>query len=141
MRIVIIALAFMAAMLTLPNAAFADGHGAGDAQEGAKVFRKCAACHMVGEGAKNRVGPVLTGVVGRPAASFEGYKYGKSLKAAAEAGLVWSEAELFAYLANPRNYLRAKLDDRKARSKMAFKLNKAQDRADVIAYLKSVGGN
>ena len=118
--------------------AFADSHGVGDIVKGAKVFKKCAACHAVGEGAKIKVGPPLTDVVGRKAAAFEGYKYGKSIAAAGEAGLVWSEEELAAYLTGPKKYLRAKLDDKKAKSKMPFKLKKEKDRADVIAYLKSL---
>ena len=118
--------------------AFADSHGVGDIVKGAKVFKKCAACHAVGEGAKIKVGPPLTDVVGRKAAAFEGFKYGKSIVAAGEAGLVWSEEELAAYLTNPKKYLRAKLDDKKAKSKMPFRLKKEKDRADVIAYLKSL---
>ena len=66
------------------------------------------------------------------------FKYGKSLAAAAEAGLVWTEEELLDYLQDPRKYLRAKLEDKKAKSKMAFKLKKDQDRLDVISYLKTI---
>lgn len=122
----------------ISTAVFADSHLVGDAVKGKKVFKKCAACHAVGEAAKIKVGPPLTDVVGRKAATFEGFKYGKSIAAAGEAGLVWSEEELAAYLTNPKNYLRAKLEDKKAKSKMAFKLKKEQDRADVVAYLKSL---
>lgn len=109
----------------------------GDAAAGEKVFKKCQSCHMVGADAKNKVGPVLTGIVGRQAGSFEsfGKKYGKDLVAAGEAGLVWNEEEIFAYLEDPRKYLRAKLDNKKAKSKMAFKLSKEDDRKNVIAYL------
>ena len=110
---------------------------AGDAEKGKKVFKKCQACHMVGEGAKNRVGPILTGVVGRTAGSVEGYKYGKSIVKAGEGGLVWTEEEIFAYLKNPKKYLRKRLDDKKAKSKMSFKLKKEGQREDVIAYLKT----
>ena len=86
----------LAAMMTFALAtgsAFADGHLNGDPTNGEKVFKKCAACHAVGEGAKSKVGPPLTDVVGRKAASFEGYKYGKSILAASEAGLVWTPSE------------------------------------------------
>ncbi len=110
----------------------------GDAVAGKKVFKKCSACHAAGEGAKNKVGPVLTGVIGRTAGTYEDYRYGNSIVAAGEAGLVWNEDEIFAYLEHPRNYLRAKLDDPKARSKMAFRLKKEDERRDVIAYLKTV---
>ena len=109
----------------------------GDAGVGEKVFKKCAACHNIGEGAKSKVGPALTGVIGRTAGTFEGFKYGKSIIAAGEAGLVWNEEEIFDYLANPKDFLRTKLDDKKAKSRMAFKLKKAEDRQNVIAYLKT----
>lgn len=107
----------------------------GDAANGEKLFKRCASCHMVGEGAKNKVGPVLNDLFGRTAGGLEGYKYGPSIVAAGEAGLVWNADEVFEYLADPRKYLRAKLEDKKAKSKMAFKLKKEDDRKDVIAYL------
>lgn len=118
--------------------AFADSHGAGDVEKGKKVFKKCMACHELGEGAKAKVGPPLIAIVGKKAASFEGYKYGKSLAAAGEAGLMWTEEELDAYLKDPKKYLRKKLDDKKAKSKMAFKLKKDKDRLNILAYLKSL---
>jgi cytochrome c len=46
---------------------------------GEKVFKKCKACHKIGEGAENSTGPVLTGVVGRKAGTYPGYSYGKSI--------------------------------------------------------------
>ncbi|MEE9454078.1 MAG: cytochrome c family protein [Paracoccaceae bacterium] len=107
----------------------------GDATAGENIFRKCAACHQIGVDAKNRVGPVLTNIIDRPAASFEGYRYGRAMQAAGAAGLVWTPENLFAYLAGPKPFLRDLLDDRKAKAKMAFKLPDAQDRLDVIAYL------
>lgn len=111
---------------------------AGDPVAGKKVFRSCAACHSVAENAKSGVGPVLRGVVGRAAGSFEGYKYSKSLKAANEKGLVWDEEQLFNWLNGPKDFLRAYLDDQKATSKMPFKLKDEQKRRDVIAYLASL---
>jgi cytochrome c len=95
-----------------------------------KVFKKCKACHAADE-AKNKVGPHLVGVVGREAASVEGYKYGDALKAKAADIGAWDEAKLIEYLADPKAYIGGK-------SKMAFKLKKEEDRADVIAYLKSL---
>lgn len=109
----------------------------GDAAKGEDVFKRCMSCHMVGDGARNKVGPVLNDVFGRTAGTYEDYKYGPSLVAAGEAGLVWDADEMFAYLADPRKYLREKLDDSKARSKMSFKLKGEEDRKDVIAYLKT----
>ena len=108
---------------------------AGDAAKGEAVFKKCMACHMVGEGAKNKVGPILTNIVGSKIASVEGYKYGKSIIALGETGAVWSEDELSEWLLDPKKYLRAKLGDKKAKSKMSFKLKKEDDRNDLIAYL------
>ena len=115
--------------------AFADGHSKGDLEKGKKVCKKCAACHAVGEGAKKKVGPPLNDLIGRTAGTFEGMKYGKSLVKAGEAGLVWNAEELFAYLKNPKKYLRKKLDSKKAKSKMSLKLKKDKDRANVIAYI------
>ena len=92
---------------------------------------------MVGPDAKKKVGPPLNDLFGRTAGSYEDFKYGKSLVAAGEAGLVWTEEEVFEYLRDPKKYLRAKLDDKKAKSKMAYKLKKEDQRADVIAYLKT----
>ena len=99
------------------------------------MFKKCGACHKIGEGAKNSTGPVLTGVIGRQAGTYEGYRYGKSTKAAGKKGLIWNEDLVFEYLENPRNFLRAFLETRKAKSKMAFKLKKEEDRRNVAAYL------
>lgn len=112
----------LAAPMAMPAAAFAEG----DAAAGEKVFRKCQACHMVGENAKNRVGPTLNGVVGRAAGSLEGYRYSKAMMGS---GLTWDEATLTEYLANPRKAVKG--------TKMAFAgLKKEQELADVIAYLK-----
>ena len=108
-----------------------------DAAAGEELFRKCTACHQIGEGAENKVGPVLTNVVGRAAGSLEGYRYGKSMLAAGEAGLVWTEDNIFSYLADPKIFLREFLDDPRAKAKMTFRLKDEQDRRDVIAYLSS----
>lgn len=100
----------------------------GDPEAGEKVFRKCKACHMVGEGAKNRVGPALNGVVGGPVASVEGFKYSDVFQEMAAEGAVWTEEELAAFLDSPRKYAKG--------TKMAFPgLRKEEEIADVIAYL------
>lgn len=100
----------------------------GDATSGEKVFRKCKACHAVGEGAKSRVGPALNGVVGRAAGSDGDFAYSDALTAAGADGLVWTEETLGAFLEKPKSYLKG--------TKMTFAgLRKEQDRADVIAYL------
>mgnify|MGYP001818982259 FL=1 len=102
----------------------------GDAAKGEKVFRKCKACH-VADAEKNKVGPHLVGIIGRKAASVEGYKYGKGITDAAEKIGEWDEAELVEYLADPKGYIGGK-------SKMTFKLKKEDQRMDVAAYLASL---
>ena len=73
MRKYVLAVAMIAAMPVAASAA--------DAEAGKTVFNKCKACHQVGEGAKNAVGPNLTGVIGRKAASIEGFTYSEAMKA------------------------------------------------------------
>lgn len=118
--------------LTVTNSALAQ-----DAVAGKDIFRKCASCHQIGDGAKNRVGPVLTNIIGRPAGRFDGYKYGKSILEAGEAGLIWTPENIFAYLESPKNFLREFLNDPRAKAKMTFSIQGEQARNDVIAYLSS----
>ena len=104
----------------------------GNAEEGAEVFKKCRACHDVGPGAKNKVGPLLNGIVGRHAGTVDGYNYSEANKQAGSKGLVWTEEVLFKYLEAPLSFLPG--------TKMAFAgLKDAQDRKDLIAYLKKFG--
>ncbi|MFN6978039.1 MAG: c-type cytochrome, partial [Gemmobacter sp.] len=96
--------------------------------EGAAAFRKCAACHKVGEGARNGTGPHLNGVVGRVAGGVDGFAYSAPLKDAGAGGLVWDVAALDAFLADPKGYM--------PRNKMAFAgLKRESERAAVIAFL------
>lgn len=100
---------------------------AADAANGAVVFKKCMACHTA-TAPTNRVGPSLQGLVGRPVASAENFKYSKAMKDYG-VGKVWDEATLAAYLAAPRQVVRG--------TTMAFPgLKVPEDIADVIAYLK-----
>ncbi|MCK0100957.1 cytochrome c family protein [Pseudohalocynthiibacter sp. F2068] len=128
MRVLVTCIALSATLFTTPTLAQ-------DAEAGEDLFRRCASCHKIGEDAQNAVGPVLTGVIGRAAGSYEGYGYSRSMTAANEAGLVWSEETVFDYLENPTKYLRAVLDDPRARAKMSFKLRDEEDRRNVVAYL------
>jgi cytochrome c len=101
----------------------------GDPAKGRQVFARCQACHTVEAGA-NKLGPSLHGVVGRPAASVEGFAYSDAMK---ESGLIWDDATLDQYLTNPRKLVPG--------TKMIFPgLPNPQDRADVIAFLKESGG-
>jgi cytochrome c len=104
----------------------------GDAAAGEKTFKKCKACHKVGDGAKNGVGPMLNGIVGNEIASVEGFekKYSKAFQAKKAEGLVWTEEVLDEYLTKPKKYIKG--------TKMSFPgLKKEADRANVIAYLLS----
>jgi cytochrome c len=102
--------------------------GAGDPDKGKKVFRKCRACHDVGLRAKNKVGPVLDGIVGRKAGTVAGYKYSQANKEAGEDGWVWTEKALLEYLENPKKSMPG--------TKMVFGGLKIQaNREDVVAYL------
>ncbi|WP_346895915.1 c-type cytochrome [uncultured Roseibium sp.] len=108
--------------------ALSSAHAAGDADKGARVFKKCAACHAVGEGAKHKVGPELNDVFGRTAGSLEDYKYSNPMKDAGAGGLVWSEETLTTYLAKPKAMIKG--------TKMAFAgLKKEKDIKNVLAYL------
>ncbi|MEC8538658.1 MAG: cytochrome c family protein [Pseudomonadota bacterium] len=99
---------------------------AGDIEAGAKVFKKCKACHVVDK-EKNRTGPHLVNLFGRTAGSLEGYKYSKAMKAS---GIVWDEETLAGYLRAPKKYVKG--------TKMAFVgLKKDADIENIIAYLKS----
>ncbi|WP_068318679.1 c-type cytochrome [Polycladidibacter hongkongensis] len=112
------------AVLLASGSAFADG----DIKKGAKVFKKCKACHAVGEKAKNKVGPILNGVVGADWGHIEGYKYSKPLLAGKEEGKVWDMETLSAYLKKPKKVI--------PKGKMAFAgLRKPADIENVIAYL------
>lgn len=100
----------------------------GDAEAGERVFKKCAACHAVGEGASNKVGPHLNDVIGRIAGSLPDYKYSPAMSEAGSSGLVWADEALDAFLANPREVVNG--------TKMTFAgLRKEEERRDVIAYL------
>jgi cytochrome c2 len=102
--------------------------------EGEQIFRRCAACHKIGEGAKNGVGPSLNGVIGRPAATGEGYKYSDPMSEAGKNGLVWDHANLMAYLLDPKAVVKG--------TKMAFAgLKSEEDREAVIAYMEANGGS
>ena len=102
---------------------------AADAEKRAKIYRKCVSCHMIGDGAKNRVGPQLNGIIGREIASIGDYKYSKGLVKYAAAQKIWSEENLAAYLESPRKVVKG--------GRMAFAgLRKEKDRNDIIAYLK-----
>ena len=111
--------ALLATVLIRP--AFAQDSAAGE-----KVFVKCRACHQIGEGARNGVGPNLNGLIGRHSGSVEGYSYSDANK---NSGLIWDEATFRDYIKNPR----AKVPG----TKMVFVgLQNETEIDNLIAYLK-----
>ena len=102
---------------------------AGDPAAGENVFKRCLACHMVGADAKPRVGPVLNGLIGRKAGTYEGFKYTEANK---NSGIVWDEPTLAKYLKNPRATIPG--------TSMTFiGIRKDEEIEDLIAYLKQFG--
>lgn len=100
----------------------------GDASMGEAVFNKCKACHAVGEGARNRVGPVLNGVIGRVAGTAPDFNYSAAMREAGAGGLVWTPETLRPYLAKPRDFIKG--------NKMAFVgIADPAEIDNLIAYL------
>ena len=101
----------------------------GDAVSGEKIFKKCAACHSINRGGKNKIGPALYNVVGRAVGGVDDYKYSKAL---ASYGKKWTFEELNGFLKKPSSYLKG--------TKMSYAgLRKEKDRASVIKYLNENG--
>ena len=97
----------------------------GDVSHGEKVFKKCAACHLINKGGDNKIGPALYGIIGRKVASKQDYKYSKAMAAYDKN---WTFEEMNGYLKKPQSYIKG--------TKMAFAgLRKETDRASVILYL------
>ena len=133
-----------AALTLLAAPAFADGHASGDAAAGQEQFeRQCVSCHVVADADGNvlagraaKTGPNLYGLAGRLPGSVEGFRYGDALASLGEAlpdG--WTEEAFVAYVQDPTTYLRETLEDRRARSKMAYKVRDEAQATDIFAYL------
>lgn len=103
-----------------------------DVAAGEKAFKKCSACHTVENGGKNKVGPNLWNIVNAPPANHAGFSYSSAL-----AGMTdqpWDYEALNLFLASPKNYAPG--------TKMSFAgLKKTQDRANIVAYLRSLSDN
>ena len=114
-------------IVTLIVAVFASEVRAQDAvAAGEKVFAQCRACHQIGENAKNAVGPILNGLIGRKSGMIEGYNYSDANK---NSGIVWDEAVFAEYIRNPR----AKVPG----TKMTYAgLTDEKKIQDLIAFLK-----
>jgi len=113
-------LALLAALQAQPAAV------AADAAHGAQVYKTCALCHSF---ERNGAGPKHAGVFGRTAGTVPDYRYSPAL---AKSGIVWNDATLDKWLADPQALVPG--------TKMFFNVDSAQDRADVIEYLKQKGG-
>ena len=101
------------------------------ADEGKKVFKKCAACHSITKGGSNKIGPALWGVLGRQAGSISDYKYSKAILAH---GKPWSFEEMNGFLIKPKGWIKG--------TKMSFAgLKNAKDRAAVILYMNENTNN
>ena len=124
----------IAAVAVWISAAPAAAHDHGDPERGAELFKACKACHQVGEGARNRVGPVLNGVFGRPAGSVEGFRYSAGMERESADGLVWTWETLDAYIENPKALV--------SKTRMSFRgIRDEQKRADLLAYLRLFSDN
>ena len=140
----LVSYALAGAFMLASTAAFAESHAAeeedmqamtieaalagGDAVAGEKVFKKCKACHMIGDGAKSRTGPPLNNIVGAELGEFEGFKYSNGMVALSEADTIWTIENLNALLTKPRDFVE--------KTKMSFAgLKDEEDRANLIAYL------
>ncbi|MDE0522112.1 MAG: cytochrome C [Boseongicola sp.] len=131
------------------TASFAEGEdagGIGDPAAGEKAFSQCRACHVVADGDGNvlagrnaRSGPNLFGMIGRQAATVDGFRYSRELAEAGQQGLVWDADTFVSYTIDPVRFLRTFLDDGRARGKMTFKVRKSGDAEDLYAFLNSLG--
>ena len=103
----------------------------GDATSGEKIFKKCAACHSILKGGKNKIGPALYNVVGRKVGEVADYKYSKAL---ATYDKEWNFEELNGFLIKPAKWVKG--------TKMAYAgLRKEKDRASVVKYLNQNSDN
>ena len=103
----------------------------GDVDSGEKIFKKCAACHSIVKGGKNKIGPALYNVVGRKVGGVNDYKYSKALASYEKS---WTFEELNGFLLKPAKWIKG--------TKMAYAgLRKEKDRASIIKYLNKNSDN
>jgi len=103
-----------------------------DAEAGKRVFNQCRACHTIDAGGRNGVGPNLHGILGRKAASVQGFNYSPAMKKKGEEGFIWTDENFRAYIANPREAIPG--------NRMTYPgLRNQQQMNDLIAYLKQNG--
>jgi len=110
-----------------PEKPVAELLAAADPKAGESRARACTSCHNLTKGGPNGVGPNLYDIVGRKKGGHAGFSYSDGLK---NAGGEWTYDDLFKYIANPAGVIPG--------SKMAFRLPNAEQRAQVIAYLRTL---
>lgn len=122
-RPILIALALLLAAIALVPVVAFSGTAAGDPAKGEAIYKRCGGCHSID---RNRVGPKHLGLFGRKAGSVEGFNYSQAMR---DSGIVWDETTLDKFLENPRGMVPG--------TKMTYAgVKDAQERADLIAYLK-----
>lgn len=127
MRRFVLSTMMATAMMALPGLALAEG----DAAAGQRVFNQCRACHTADQGGRNGVGPNLWGIVGRRAGSIEGFRYSANMRELAGTGHEWTDANLRAYVTNPKAVL--------PRGSMSYPgLRNEQQLDDLLAYLNTL---
>ncbi len=118
----------LGALIILASSAIAVPALAQDADAGKSSFNKCLACHAVGDGAKNKVGPVLNGLDGRKSGTVEGYSYSDANK---NSGITWNKDVFLDYIKDPK----AKIPG----TKMVFAgIKNEKEAGDLWAYLVAV---
>lgn len=119
MRALLSSLVLLLPLLAQPAAAQ-------DISAGERSFAKCRACHQIGEGARNLVGPELNGLIGRQSGAVEGYSYSNANK---NSGLTWDEATFAEYIKDPK----AKIPGTKM---IFFGIKSEKEIKDLTAFLK-----
>ncbi|MBS9718120.1 c-type cytochrome [Pseudohalocynthiibacter aestuariivivens] len=120
---------FLTTLLSLGFASQVTAEAGGNAERGEALFRQCAGCHQVGEGAEHRIGPSLNGVFDRSAGAAEGFRYSNAMERTATGGLVWTYESLDTFIENPRNLVSG--------TRMSFRgIANQKDRDDLLAYLR-----
>jgi cytochrome c len=135
-----------AVLCLLASPVISESHLSGNPEAGARMFdRLCVSCHIVandeGEvlaGRSARTGPNLWLVPGGRVAGQPDYNYSESISKVGEAEAVWTVEDFVTYVQDPTSWLRAALNDRRARSKMSYRVRNQQDAADIYAYLETL---
>ncbi len=137
--------AAMFAFMLMPLVSATPARAGGDGAKGESVFRKCRACHMIKAEDGTMIvkgsahGPNLFGVIGREIGSVDGYRYSKGLAALRDKDMVWTEALLAEFVADPSAFVSKYNGKRAMRSKMSLRLSRGGE--DVAAYLARFGAH